>query len=239
MEARVHGVVPHVHREHIIKLLTTLSGAAPWRIEIHETLVEKVNRAEVVLHRYAVESTEVYEKGTRWTSSHYSKPPWGDKVLNAVDASIRLVKEARLPSTSAAAKQAGTHSIEQWEREGYSVRYHIVKDGVTCDVMSPGGVRLHVLLCGVFRGVRPAEGSVARGQAVEPADASVIEVWTQIEDPSAGYDKQIGAIAWLHGLLDKFGVRLVKLADRRQVMLEKRRAQVAAMNPTNVVDSHM
>lgn len=228
MEARVNGIVRQVHREQILKLLTSLSGASPFEIEIHEVVLEQRQKADVTLHRYRVESNDVYDAGVRWTSSHFSKPPWGDKVLDAANASIRLVKEARIPSASGRQSAASSLSVQQWEREGYGVRYHLVKDGVTCDLMSPDGIRLHVLLYRLFRGERPGPGDVARGEALDPPDASVIEVWTHVEDPSAGYEKHVGAIAWLHGLLEKFGVRLVKLADRQKTLRDKRKAAAEA-----------
>ncbi len=246
MEARVNGIVRDVYKDRVVQLLTTLSGASPFAIEIHEVALEQRGKADVVVQRYRVPGSKVYDAGTMWMSSHHSKPPWGDRVLDSLSASIRLVKEAKAPS--AKGRKAGV-SIEMWEQEGYEVRYHLVKDGVTCDVMTPDGVRLHVLLYKLFRGVRSHRAreerdaqrpqavesgqgaddeSVGRGEAYEPVGTSVMEVWTQIEDPSAGHEKSLSGIAWINGVLQKFGVELVPLREKRKVIQQQRKEMMSA-----------
>ncbi len=246
MEARVNGIVREVYKDRVVQLLTALAGASPFPIEIHEVALEQRGKPDVVVQRYRVPGNEVYDAGTLWTSSHHSKPPWGDRLLDSLSASIRLVKEAKAPSAKGRKAEV---SIELWEREGYEVRYHLVKDGVTCDVMTPDGVRLHVLLYKLFRGVRshrtreerdgqPPQAvesgqgtddeSVGCGDAHGPVGTSVMEVWTQIEDPSAGYEKNLDGIAWINGLLDKFGVELLPLREKRKVIQQQRNERMAA-----------
>ena len=234
----MNGIVREEYKERLIKLLTSLSGASPFPIEIHEIALEQRGKPDVVVHRYRVQGNEVYESGTRWASSHHSKPPWGDKLLDSLSASIRLVKEAKVPPVKGG-RACGP--IELWEREGYSVRYHLVKDAVTCDVKTPDGVRLHVLLYRLFKGVRPRQateshemhgdesiksgeepGVVERGEPHEPVSASVIEVWTQINDPGEGHERSLGGIAWMNGVLNKFGVALHPLREKRKVLQQQR-----------------
>ncbi len=244
MEARVNGIVRRVHKDRILDLLTALSGASPFPIEIHEVVLEQRGKPDVVVHRYRVPGNEVYDAGTLWTSSHHSKPPWGDRLLDSLSASIRLVKEAKAPSAKGRKAEV---SIEMWEREGYEVRYHLVKDGVTSDVMTPDGVRLHVLLYELFRGVRTHRAreerdaqrpqaigndtdneSVGRGEAHEPLGTSVMEVWTQIEDPSVGHERNLGGIAWINGVLEKFGVELHPIREKRKVIQQQRDGMMTA-----------
>lgn len=147
----------------------------------------------------------------RWTASQYSRPPWGDKVLESLQATIRLRKDVR--------GKVSSMTLGSWKSMGYRTRYHIVKDCVACDVQSPGGICLHVIVYDMYKGVENGD-DVEKGERFE-SSSSIIEVWTHIED---GHEKSLQALAWLGDLLSHYNVSLSPLMDRKKaIQLEKKR----------------
>jgi hypothetical protein len=65
MEARVNGIVKLDDYSLLKEVLTALSGARPWPIEIQELGLDHPQHPDVVLHRFHVESCSTYEQGTR------------------------------------------------------------------------------------------------------------------------------------------------------------------------------
>jgi hypothetical protein len=147
----------------------------------------------------------------RWTASQYSRPPWGDKVLESLQATIRLRKDVR--------GKVSSMTLGSWKSMGYRTRYHFVKDCVACDVQSPGGICLHVIVYDMYKGVENGD-DVEKGERFE-SSSSIIEVWTHIED---GHEKSLQALAWLGDLLSHYNVFLSPLMDRKKaIQLEKKR----------------
>lgn len=114
--------------------------------------------------------------------------------------------------------KASPMTLGSWMNMGYRMRYHIVKDCVACDIQSPTGICLHVILYDMYKGVRNGE-DVEKGERFE-SSSSIIEVWTHIED---GHEKSLLALAWLGDLLSNYNVSLVPLMERKKAIQLRRK----------------
>lgn len=141
----------------------------------------------------------------RWTASQYSRPPWGDKVLESLGATIRLRKDV--------GGKASPMALGTWKSMGYRTRYHIVKDCVACDIKSPGGILLHVIIYDMYKGLEKGN-DVEKGERFE-SPSSIIEIWTQIED---GHEKSLRAFSWLGDLFSRYNVSLSPVMDRKKAI---------------------
>ena len=225
----MNGIVRAEAIQHVEQLFVALSGASLWPIEIHEIGIGQPQKADVILHRYRVESCEIFKEGTRyvvvepenetrgcfsvypmcrWTASYYSKPPWGDKVLSSLNATIRLVKNAAI-------KKQGEGDLDVWKSAGYSIKYHSVKDSLACDIKSPNGIKLHVIMYQLFRGIEE-KCELQKGESYDPS-IRIVEVWSDV-DQTEGHEKTLGAISWLNGLLEPSRVHLTPLLDKRHAI---------------------
>lgn len=237
----MNGIVRSDDVGRVQELFTALSGARPLPIEIHEIGLDHPQKPEVILHRFRVDSSSIYAEGTRfvrclgdiasqlsenimltpelflvcrWTASQYSRPPWGDKVLESLNATIRLKKEV----SSNMSASGSSMVLGAWKDRGYRVRYHIVKDSVACDIRSPAGIRLHVIMYSMYKGIQNQE-NVEKGGIY--GSSNIVEVWTQVEDD---HQKSLLALSWLHGLLSHYNVNLGPLMERKKaIQLEKKR----------------
>lgn len=140
-----------------------------------------------------------------WTASQYSKPPWGDKVLASLNATIRLSKDV--------SAKVSPMTMENWKNIGYRTRYHIVKESVAWDIRSPGGRCLHVIMYDMYKGIEKGE-ILEKGERYSES-SSVVEIWTKIED---GHERSLLALTWLGDLLSRYNVSLAPLTDRKKAI---------------------
>lgn len=145
-----------------------------------------------------------------WSACSFARPPWADKLLSNLDATVRIVK--KLPSE-------GPNTLQMWQKEGFVARHHhLVKVGTTCDVQTMDGTVVYVLMYSMYQGELIDNCSKpVKGKAIEP-DLKVIEAWS-IVDEKAGYQKSIAALVWLNSFLKKHLMKpLEPLVDKRKVL---------------------
>lgn len=97
------------------------------------------------------------------------------------------------------------------------MQYHLVKDGVASDVISPRGARVQTIMYRLYKG-EEKEGSVVPGECCDDSGVQVLEAWVDI-DPDVGHEKALEEIAWLRRLLEPYNVHLIPIRDRKKALL--------------------
>jgi hypothetical protein len=122
---------------------------------------------------------------------------------------------------NASSKKHGDGDLDAWKSAGYSVKYHSVKDSLACDIKSPSGVKLHVIMYQLFRGIED-NSELRKGESYD-SSIRIVEVWSDV-DQTEGHEKTLGAISWLNGLLEPSRVHLTPLLDKRDAIKMKSRS---------------
>lgn len=111
-------------------------------------------------------------------------------------------------------------SPSAWRDVGYTVQYHLVKDGVASDIISPRGARVQTIVYTLYTGQETDDGAVSKGECCDGSGTQVVEAWVDIH-PDDGHEKALEELAWLIKLLQSYGVNLVPIIDRKKWMKER------------------
>jgi hypothetical protein len=126
-----------------------------------------------------------------WAAEQYSFPPWGEKNLAALAATIRGVQSVRC---------SGPDILAFYTSLDFSLDFELIKHGATVDV-HVNGLPVQILVSRVYA-VDASAPSTARpvpSREIAPGKR-VVEAWTRIQD-TAGHAEAIAAVAEVGKLL--------------------------------------
>ncbi len=137
-------------------------------------------------------------------------------MLDSLCATVRLSKNVPIPGEG----KGRDVSLKVWRDLGYTVRYHLVKDGVSSDIISPRGARVQTILYTLYEGKETDDGGVSKGECCDGGGVHVVEAWVDIH-PDGGHEKALEELSWLIKLLQSYNVNLVPIIDRKKWMKDR------------------